>query len=101
MPAQPKVSWASLWFKELRVLGAYAYGVEEWQGKRVRTFALALDLLEGGFVSLRGLVTHRFPLTQWRQAVQTALQAGRRCAIKVVLENLATSPSLGSWGRSP
>jgi L-iditol 2-dehydrogenase len=92
MPAEPKVSWASLWFKELRVLGAYAYGVEEWQGKRVRTFALALELLQQGAASLKGLVTHRFPLTQWRQAIQTALQAGRHRAIKVVLEN----PSAGN-----
>ena len=101
MPAEPKVSWASLWFKELRVLGAYAYGMEDWQGKRVRTFELASEFLRQRVVSLKGLVTHRFPLDQWRTAVQTALQAGRHHAIKVVLENLATSLSRGSWRGSP
>lgn len=85
MPAEPKVSWASVWFKETRVVGAYAYGIEEWQGERLRTFELALRLWRDGLVSLKGLVTHRFPLTQWRQAIQTALHAGRKGAIKVVL----------------
>jgi threonine dehydrogenase-like Zn-dependent dehydrogenase len=67
--------------------------VEEWQGKRVRTFALALELLQQGAASLKGLVTHRFPLTQWRAAIQTALQAGRNRAIKVVLENASVGNS--------
>ncbi len=89
MPAEPKVSWASLWFKELRVLGAYAYGVEDWQGKGVRTFELALEFLQQKVVSLKGLVTHRFSLDQWRTAIQTALHAGQHRAIKVVLENLS------------
>ncbi|GBC99861.1 Sorbitol dehydrogenase [bacterium HR17] len=85
MPAEPKVSWASLWFKELRVLGAYAYGVERWSGERVRTFDIALTLLRQGAVNLQGLVTHRFPLEQWQRAVQTALQAGHTGAVKVTL----------------
>jgi len=85
MPSEPKVTWTSLWFKELRVVGAYAYGMEEWQGERVRTFDLTLQWLQEGSISLKGLVTHRFPLTEWKSAVQTALQAGRRGAVKVAL----------------
>lgn len=85
MPAEPKVSWASIWFKELRVIGSYAYGVEDWQGERVRTFELALKLLQEGVVSLKGLVTHRFPLSRWRKAIQTALHPERHGAIKVTL----------------
>ncbi len=85
MPAEPKVTWTSVWFKELRIIGAYAYGVEEWQGRKIRTFELALQLLAGKQANLQGLVTHRFPLAQWQVAVQTALRAGRRGAVKVTV----------------
>src|SRR5205823_3023800 len=34
----------ALWFKETRVVGAYAYGVETYRGKSERTFTLALDV---------------------------------------------------------
>jgi len=85
MPSEPKVNWTSIWFKEIRAVGTYAYGIEEWQGRKVRTFELALQLLKEKPSLFKGLVTHRFPLNQWRKAVQTALHSGRFGAIKVTL----------------
>lgn len=86
MPAEPKVSWTSLWFKELKVIGAYAYGFEDWQGNRMRTFEIATELLKENPTIFKGFVTHRFPLAQWRQAFQTAIQAGKHQAIKVTVQ---------------
>src|SRR5439155_6091085 len=64
MPAIPKtVDWTTIWFKELNVMGVYAYGVEEFRGERVRTFELALRFLHQEKVDLKPLVTHRFALT--------------------------------------
>jgi len=34
---------------------------------------------------LKGFVTHKFPLPQWQQAVQTAIHPGRNKAIKVTI----------------
>jgi threonine dehydrogenase-like Zn-dependent dehydrogenase len=85
MPAEPKVNWTSIWFKELKVIGTYAYGVEVWQGERVRTFELALGLLKENASLLKGFVTHKFPLSQWQQAVQTAIHPGHHKAIKVTM----------------
>jgi len=85
MPAEPKVNWTSIWFKELRVVGAYAYGVEDWRGERVRTFELALRFLRENGQAFKGFVTHSFPLSQWRQAFQTALHSGKHGAIKVAV----------------
>ena len=46
MPAIPRnVDWTSVWYKELRIQGAYAYGWETIHGERIRTFDLALRLL--------------------------------------------------------
>ena len=87
MPSIPKtVDWTTIWFKELQVLGAYAYGWEDHAGERVRTFDLALRFLAEGRVDLRPLVTHRFPLRDYRQAVRTALATGPHRSVKTVFD---------------
>jgi threonine dehydrogenase-like Zn-dependent dehydrogenase len=87
MPAIPKtVDWTTIWFKELSVLGVYAYGVEEFRGQRLRTFELALRLLDNGTVDLRPLVTHRFALTDYKRAIRTALATGPSRSVKTVFD---------------
>jgi threonine dehydrogenase-like Zn-dependent dehydrogenase len=85
MPAIPKtVDWTTIWFKELQVKGTYAYGLEEVGSERLRTFELALRLLATKKVDLAPLVTHRFPLAEYRQAIHTALLTGRYQSVKTV-----------------
>jgi threonine dehydrogenase-like Zn-dependent dehydrogenase len=87
MPAIPKtVDWTTIWFKELQVLGAYAYGLETVAGERIRTFDLALQLLRGRLANLTKLVTHKFPLTDYKRAIQTALFTGPSRSIKTVFD---------------
>jgi threonine dehydrogenase-like Zn-dependent dehydrogenase len=87
MPAVPKtVDWTTIWYKELQVRGTYTYGVEDVAGERLRTFPLALRLLEQGRVDLRPLVTHRFALADYRTALQTARHTGPQRAIKTVFD---------------
>jgi threonine dehydrogenase-like Zn-dependent dehydrogenase len=80
------VDWTTIWFKELNVMGAYAYGVEQVNGERVRTFDLALRLLRGKLANLTRLVTHKFPLTDYRSAIRTALFTGPSRSIKTVFD---------------
>lgn len=99
MPGIPWiVDWTTIWFKELQVLGAYAYGLETLDGKQISTFALAMDLVASRRVDLKPLVTHRFPLSHYRQAVRTALLTGRYRSIKTVF---AVSPTDSSEGTHP
>jgi threonine dehydrogenase-like Zn-dependent dehydrogenase len=87
MPAIPRtVDWTTIWFKELRVMGVYAYGIEDYQGERLRTFELALRFLEQGRVNLRQFVTHKFALNEYRQAIRTALDTGSVRSIKTVFD---------------
>ncbi|MCS7223559.1 MAG: alcohol dehydrogenase catalytic domain-containing protein [Armatimonadetes bacterium] len=86
MPAEPRVTWTAVWFKEVTVQGVYAYGVEEWIGRKIRTFSLALDLMASGTGDLTGFVSHIFPLSRWKEAVQTALRPGRYRSVKVALK---------------
>jgi threonine dehydrogenase-like Zn-dependent dehydrogenase len=87
MPGVPKkMDWTTLWFKELDVRGAYAYGLEEYGNERPRTFELALRFLADKRVDLAPLVTHRFPLVEYRQAIRTALLTGKYRSVKTVFD---------------
>jgi threonine dehydrogenase-like Zn-dependent dehydrogenase len=81
MPGEEKVDWAPIWQRELRVLGAYAYG-REANGKR--TFELALELAPR--LQLETLVGPLFSLGDYREAIAYALGAGRLGAVKVCFD---------------
>ena len=78
------VDWASVWLKEIAVAGSYVYGMEAWQGRRVRTMQLALELVAQGRVDLSELVTHRFPLSDYRRALSMASAKSRHRLVKAV-----------------
>ena len=80
------VDFSSLWFRELKLTGSamYAHGVCE--GQTVRTYAKAVELLARGDYPSRGLVSHLFPLADYRRAFQTAFDKRRHHSLKVVLD---------------
>jgi threonine dehydrogenase-like Zn-dependent dehydrogenase len=87
MPAIPKtVDWTTIWFKELQVMGVYAYGMESFRGEPLRTFQLALRFLQQGRVDLASFVTHKFPLAGYKRAIQTALATGPNRSVKTVFD---------------
>ena len=88
MPAPMQTDLAPLWYQEIRLTGAYAYGLETWMGRRVRSFDIGLEMLSDGDWAhrLEALVRHRFPLRGYRRAIATALRPGRSGAIKTVFD---------------
>ncbi len=87
MPGIPKgVDWSSIWYRELKVRGVYTYGSETITGTRRRTFEVAIEKMEEWRDRLEPLVTHRFPLDDYRKAVGMAMTAGRNGALKVAFE---------------
>jgi L-iditol 2-dehydrogenase len=72
-----------VWNQEVDLVGSGFFGMEAFQGRRVHTYDLVVDMLHRGLFSPEGLITHRFPLREYRRAVATAAcHAGG--AIKVV-----------------
>jgi len=88
MPGIPEgVDWTSVWYKELRVQGAYAYGWEEIPGRgKFKTMDLALEYLQRNGEKLKQLVNRRFPLEAYRAALSSAWHAGPSGAFKTVFE---------------
>ncbi|MCQ6274949.1 zinc-binding dehydrogenase [Bacillus sp. V3B] len=80
------IDWTTVWLNELDVKGSFAYSTEVFQGKSTRTFDIAIELMRAGKVDLSPLVTHRFPIEDYRNALGTASNKKNRSAIKVVFE---------------
>jgi threonine dehydrogenase-like Zn-dependent dehydrogenase len=81
MPGRVAVDLTGLWHKEIRLVGAYAYG-QESTGER--TFDLAFDLVAGA--GLGRLVSATYSLDRYRDAIDHAANAGARGAVKVVFD---------------
>ena len=80
-----RFEWTPLYFKELRVIGSNAFGVEDVAGVRKHAFEHYFDFVAAG-LDLTPLITHRFPLTEWQRAVVTIARRRQTGAVKVLLE---------------
>ena len=92
MPGTVRVDLAPLWQREVTLHGAYAYGTEERPEGPRSTFDLAFELVEAA--DLQRLVSARYPLERYEEAVRHAANAGRRGAVKVVFDLRRTA---GGW----
>jgi threonine dehydrogenase-like Zn-dependent dehydrogenase len=76
---------SALWHKEVSLTGAYAYGVEECEGERVKSFELALRIASE--IKPETLVGPRFRLREYREAISAARTAGQKGRVKVVFDH--------------
>lgn len=90
-----QVDFSSLWFRELRVTGSSMYAYGSFRGRKVRTYQAALDLLAGNDFPTAGLLTHTFPLQQYREVFQTALDKRRHQSVKVAVDLRQASGGMG------
>lgn len=88
-----KLDLTFLWAHELRVQGFVGYGMEEWDGQRRHTFEITLERMAADPDPLAGLVTHIFPLTQYRDALRSAYDHRHSKALKVVLQPRRPAPT--------
>ncbi len=81
-----RFEWTPWYFKELRLVGSNAFGIEEVEGKRQHAIAHYLDLAASGRIDLTGMLTHTFRLEEWRTAFDALADQGRSGAIKVAFD---------------
>ena len=78
--------WTPVYFKELTIAGSNAFGIEEVEGVRQHAIAHYLDMTASGRVDLTGMLTHRFPLERWWDALRVISRQDESGAIKVAFE---------------
>ena len=81
-----RLEWTPLYFKEVRLVGSNAFGVEEVEGRRQHGIRHYLDLVRTGRVDISRMLTHTFRLDQWREAFAAIADQGSSGAIKVAFD---------------
>ena len=89
MPGRVSIDLASLWHREIRLIGAYAYGTERVKQLERSTFSLAIDMVAA--MGTGRLVSATYPLDRFEEAVAHAGAAGRRGAVKIAFDLQATA----------
>jgi threonine dehydrogenase-like Zn-dependent dehydrogenase len=79
-----RFEWTPLYFKEVHLIGSNAFGVEEFEGRRRHAMEIYLDLVRAGRFDGTAILTHRFPLARWQEALLACGDQGRSGAVKVL-----------------
>lgn len=80
------VDLTPVWFRELSVIGAYGRQMEHVDGRRVGTYQRVHELMLAGKLDVGGLLTHTFPLGEYRRAYGISLDKGPAEAVKVAFD---------------
>jgi threonine dehydrogenase-like Zn-dependent dehydrogenase len=75
-----------VWYQEVDLLGTVGHDVVIWQGESFSTFELAMRWMVEGTLSTEGLLTHCFPLDDYRRAFAVAADKRRHRSVKVAFE---------------
>lgn len=83
-----KLDLTPVWYREIDLLGTLAHGAETLPGtgEQLTTFELTTRWLLEGKLRSEGMLTHRFPLAEYRQAIRTALDKQGTQSVKVVFD---------------
>jgi threonine dehydrogenase-like Zn-dependent dehydrogenase len=87
MAPMPRIDLTPVWYHHVNLVGSYGHGMNEWNGERKHTYEWVFDLFRAGRLDIEGLITHRFPLREYKEAIRVASAKGKHRAIKVVLEH--------------
>ena len=84
-----RIDLTPIWFQEVNLVGTYGNGMETWPpntNERRSTFAITSDLIIQRQLFPEKLITHRFALNNYRQALTTATGKAQSRAIKVLFD---------------
>ncbi|MHB8780234.1 MAG: zinc-dependent alcohol dehydrogenase [Candidatus Geothermincolia bacterium] len=78
-----KIDYSPVWQQEVTLTGINSHATEA-DGRS--SWEIAAELLESGRLDVSGIITHRFRLDQYRQAIETFVHKGAERATKIVIE---------------
>ena len=79
-----RFEWTPWYFKEVRMIGSNAFAVEEFEGRREHAYHHYFRFLQEGRVDPTAMLTHRFPLDRYQDALVCARDQKNSRAVKVL-----------------
>lgn len=81
-----RVDWAPVWMKGLTIIGNLGYGDWEYRGEVRPCYEIAVDLVKSGKVDLLDLITHRFTLDEYVEAIEVNMHKEEYGAVKSLFD---------------
>ena len=82
--ARVGVDWTRIWYRQLSVAGVFAYGTVPYQGEQRDIYDVSIQLMRSDHFDELDMVTHVFPLEEYRAALTAALDKNGSRSVKVV-----------------
>jgi len=84
----PNVDLVTIWYHQVELVGVVAHGHEHFNGEEKHTYDWVVEFLKRGLYKTDGFITHRFPFSDFKQAIRlTAGSKSKPRAIKVIFES--------------
>jgi len=87
MAPMPRVDLTPVWYHHVNLVGTYGHGMNTWGGVTKHTFEWVYDFFEAGKFDIDGLITHRFPMADYKEAIRAATSKGKEKSIKVMFQH--------------
>ncbi len=81
------VDTTPLWHAELDVVGCYGRAVEDFEGRRLHTYEVVLELVRSQRLDLSGLLTHTFRLEDYRSAFAMLSRRGSTRLVRAAFDH--------------
>ncbi|MFX1567492.1 MAG: zinc-binding dehydrogenase [Promethearchaeota archaeon] len=85
-PAYLELDWTPLFIKEITLIASNTFGSDAIKGVKKRTMQIALDLISSEQVNVSDFITHRFPLENYKEALEVASNKSEHNSLKVIFE---------------
>jgi L-iditol 2-dehydrogenase len=82
--AKVDVDWTRIWYRQLSIAGVFAYGHAPFANKQRDIYDISIQLMQGDGIGELNMVTHTFPLEDYRAALTAALDKNGYRSVKVV-----------------
>jgi threonine dehydrogenase-like Zn-dependent dehydrogenase len=81
-----RFEWTPLYFKEISIIGSNAFGHENFNGERKHAMEIYFDFVQKRGMDVTSILTHRFRLDRYKDALLACHDQGKSGAVKVLLE---------------
>ena len=80
-----KLDLTTLWLKLQNVKGCYGYRYNNIEGGRKHAYEMALDLISSKKIQVDDMLTHKFPLEQYRELIEVNVKKDANRAMKTAI----------------
>jgi len=81
-PAYMEIDWTPIMAKEIKIWASNIFSYDTINNEKKRTLQIALDLISSGQVDVKDFLTHKFPLENYKEALDMVVNKGKNNLIK-------------------